>query len=180
MAGGKLTTFRLVSEQIVDRVVAALRASGDERVFAACRTAETPLPGGQVDPALLATETIAKDGHGVPGPMVAHLAARYGKRLDDDLAQVAGDRRLGAPVLASEPDARAEVAHAVEHEFAMTLEDVLVRRTQLGLVDAQGAAAAAAQVAQLMAPRLGWDEATARSEAVAYAAGVERDRKRWG
>jgi glycerol-3-phosphate dehydrogenase len=112
--------------------------------------------------------------------MVAHLAARYGKQLDDVLAHVAVDRSLGAPLLPSEPDVRAEVAHAVEHEFAMRLEDVLVRRTQLGLLDAQGSADAAAQVAQLMAPRLGWDEATAHSEAVAYATGVERDRKRWG
>jgi glycerol-3-phosphate dehydrogenase len=180
MAGGKLTTFRLVSEQIVDRVVAILRAAGDERRFGACRTAETPLPGGLVDPAVLARQTIAKDGHGVPGPMVAHLAARYGTRLDDVLAHLAGDRSLGTPVLPSEPDARAEVAHAVEHEFAMTLEDVLVRRTQLGLVDAQGSAGAATQVAQLMAPRLGWDEETARRFAAAYADGVERDRKRWG
>jgi glycerol-3-phosphate dehydrogenase len=180
MAGGKLTTFRLVSEQVVDQVTALLRANGDSRRFGPCRTAETPLPGGQVDPAVLASQAIAHDGHGVPGPMVAHLAARYGKRLDDVLAHVAIDRSLGDPVLPSEPDARAEVAHAVEHEFAMTLEDVLVRRTQLGLVDAQGSAAAAAQVARLMAPRLGWDEETAQRFALAYAAGVERDRKRWG
>ena len=67
----------------------------------------------------------------------------------------------------------------MEHEFAMTLEDVLVRRTQLGLVDACGSAGVAAQVARLMAPGLGWDEEQAQREAAAYAAAVEQDRRRW-
>ena len=101
-------------------------------------------------------------------------------RLDDVLACVAVDRSLGAPVVPSEPDARAEVAFAVEREFALTLEDVLVRRTQLRLVDAEGTARAAGDVARVMAPRLGWDDETARREAAAYAAQVEQDRKRWG
>jgi glycerol-3-phosphate dehydrogenase len=180
MAGGKLTTFRLISEQIVDQVVARLRADGDSRDFAPCRTADLPLPGGRVDPSILANQTIAQNGHGVSATVVEHLAARYGERIGDVLAHVVEDRSLGAPVLPGEPDARAEIAHAVEHEFALTLEDVLVRRTQLGLVDAEGSADAAAEVARVMAPRLGWDEKTAHREAAAYAAGVTEDRKRWG
>ena len=180
MAGGKLTTFRLVSEEIVDQVVARLRADGDRRNFAPCRTAELPLPGGRVDPSILANQTISQNGHGVSAPVVEHLAARYGERLNDVLAHVAEDRSLGAPVLPGEPDARAEIAHAVEHEFALTLEDVLIRRTQLGLVDAEGSADAAGEVARVMAPRLGWDEETAHREAAEYASAVAQDRKRWG
>jgi glycerol-3-phosphate dehydrogenase len=179
MAGGKLTTFRLASEQIVDRVVGALRAGGDRRTFGACRTAETPLPGGQIDPAVLASQAIARDGHGVSGAVVSHLAARYGERLDEVLAHVVDDRTLGAPMLPPAPDARAEIVEAVEHEFAMTLEDVLVRRTQLGLLDAAGTAAAAQQVAQLMAPKLGWGDDAARRAATEYAARVDQDRRRW-
>jgi len=180
MAGGKLTTFRLVSEQIVDRVVAALRAAGDSRTFGPCRTVDTPLPGGRVDPAILADRAIAQNGHRMSGPVIAHLAARYGERLADVLSHVQQDSSLAAPVVPTEPDARAEVAHAVEHEFAMTLEDVLIRRTQLGLVDASGSAMAAPEVARVMATRLGWDEATAAREAAAYAAAVASDRERWG
>jgi glycerol-3-phosphate dehydrogenase len=180
MAGGKLTTFRLVSEHIVDQVVGMLRRAGDTREFASCRTTETPLPGGQAEPAVLAAQALARDGHGMPAGVVEHLAARYGERLEAVLSRVAGDRSLGGTVLPAEPDARAEVAYAVEQEFALTLEDVLVRRTQLGLIDAAGSASAAPQVAGLMAPRLGWDEDTTRREAVAYAERVAQDRKRWG
>jgi glycerol-3-phosphate dehydrogenase len=179
MAGGKLTTFRLAAEAIVDRVVAGLRRGGFEGPVGPCRSADVPLPGGQADPALLAAHAVSNDGHGVAPPIVSHLAARYGERLEEVLGRVAGDRTLGAPLLPPQLDARAEVVEAVEHEFAMTLEDVLVRRTQLGLVDACGSVGVAAQVARLMAPGLGWDEEQAQREAAAYAAAVEQDRRRW-
>jgi glycerol-3-phosphate dehydrogenase len=163
-----------------DGVGGAFRAAGDSRTFGPCRTVETPLPGGRVDPAILADRAIAQNGHRMSGPVIAHLAARYGERLADVLSHVQQDSSLAAPVVPTEPDARAEVAHAVEHEFAMTLEDVLIRRTQLGLVDASGSATAAPEVARVMATRLGWDEATAAREAAAYAAAVASDRERWG
>jgi glycerol-3-phosphate dehydrogenase len=111
--------------------------------------------------------------------MVAHLAARYGMRLEDVLAHVGTDRSLGAPVLPSQPDACAEIVEAVEREFAMTLDDVLLRRTQLGLIDAQGTAAVAGHVAELMASHLGWDDETTRRAAASYADTVEQDRRRW-
>ena len=67
------------------------------------------------------------------------------------LGEVAKDRALGAPVLPAQPDPRAEVVAAVEGELAMTLEDVLRRRTQLALFDPAGGTAAADEVAALMA-----------------------------
>jgi glycerol-3-phosphate dehydrogenase len=114
------------------------------------------------------------------GPVIAHLAARYGERLDDVLLPRPQDASLAAPVVPTEPDARAEIAHAVEHEFAMTLEDVLVRRTSSAWSDASGSAAAAPEVARVMAPRprLGSGDRGARSGGLRG----ERasDRERWG
>src|SRR5262249_60689073 len=46
IAGGKLTTYRLIAATVVDRVVATLRAAGDGRRFGRSRTGEGPLPGG--------------------------------------------------------------------------------------------------------------------------------------
>src|SRR5688572_27479359 len=178
IAGGKLTAFRLVAEEIVARVVGRLAAFAG-RSFGRCRTAETPLPGGRADVAALASRAISEDGHGVAAPVVSHLASRYGERLSQLLARVATDGTLGAPVLPPQPDARVEVVEAVEREFALTVEDVLVRRTQLGLLDAPGTIRVASEVAGLMAPRLGWDEARAGREAADYADRVERDRRRW-
>src|SRR5207245_3103283 len=51
IAGGKLTTYRLVARGVVDRVVDALRAAGGRRPFPRARTGGVPLPGGAAPPA---------------------------------------------------------------------------------------------------------------------------------
>src|SRR6185503_15729347 len=50
IAGGKLTTYRLVAAAVVDRALEMLRATGDRRRFGRSRTAEVPLPGGAEPP----------------------------------------------------------------------------------------------------------------------------------
>ncbi len=179
IAGGKLTTYRLVAKTVVDRVLAALRAGGDRRRFAPSRTGSVPLPGGTATPASLARAAISRDGHGVAPAVVGHLADRYGSRLDEVLGLVARDRRLGEPIVAGLPDPRAEVVEAVEREWALTLEDVMRRRTQVALRDAAAGAAAADDVAGLMARPLGWDEAAARAAARQYVEAAEAVRRRW-
>jgi len=175
IAGGKLTTYRLVAKTVVDRVVDALRAAGDRRRFQRSRTGEVPLPGGAVPPATLAA-ALSRDGHGA---VIDHLAGRYGSRLDEVLGLVARDQRLGEPIVAGLPDPRAEVVEAVEREWALTLEDVMRRRTQVALRDASAGAAAADDVAALMARPLGWDEETSRAAARGYVEAAEAVRRRW-
>jgi glycerol-3-phosphate dehydrogenase len=68
-----------------------------------------------------------------------------------------------APIAAPWPAVRAEVRHAIRHEMAQTLTDVVVRRTRLGVAGHPGNAAAAA-AAELMRVELGWDEARVRDE----------------
>src|SRR5207244_10675783 len=65
IAGGKLTTYRLVAATVVDRVLDALRAAGDARHFAASRTGQVPLPGGFEPPEEVLAATLSRDGHGV-------------------------------------------------------------------------------------------------------------------
>ncbi len=178
IAGGKLTTYRLVAKTVVDRVVDALRAAGDRRCFRPSRTGEVPLPGGAVPPATLAA-ALSRDGHGVAPAVIDHLAGRYGSRLDEVLGLVARDQRLGEPIVAGLPDPRAEVVEAVEREWALTLEDVMRRRTQVALRDASAGAAAADDVAALMARPLGWDEETSRAAARGYIEAAEAVRRRW-
>ena len=179
IAGGKLTTYRLVARTVVDRVVAALRVAGDRRRFRPSRTGEVPLPGGAAPPTTLAGAALSRDGHGVAPAVIDHLAGRYGTRLDEVLELVARDQRLGEPIVAGLPDPRAEVVEAVEREWALTLEDVLRRRTQVALRDASAGAAAADDVAALMARPLGWDEETSRAAARGYVEAAEAVRRRW-
>jgi len=179
IAGGKLTTYRLVAKAVVDRAVDALRAAGDRRPFPRSRTGEVPLPGGAAPEAALAAAALSRDGHGVAPAVIDHLAGRYGSRLDEVLGLVARDQRLGEPIVAGLPDPRAEVVEAVEREWALTLEDVLRRRTQLALRDATAGAAAAEDVAALMARPLGWDEETSRTAARQYVEEASAVRRRW-
>jgi glycerol-3-phosphate dehydrogenase len=179
IAGGKLTTYRLVAAEVVDRVARRLVRTADGRPIGRSRTAELPLPGGSTPPETLAAAAAKSDGHGVARDVIDHLAGRYGGRLDAVLGVVAKDRALGAPVIPAQPDPRAEVIAAVESELALTLEDVLRRRTQLALFDPAGGVQAADEVAGLMAERLGWSADDARAAARAYVETVREDQRRW-
>ena len=179
IAGGKLTTYRLIAAEVVDRVSDRLVRTVDGRAIGPSRTGDLPLPGGSTPPETLAAAAAASNGHGVARDVIDHLAGRYGGRLDAVLGVVAKDRALGAPVIPAQPDPRAEVVAAVEGELAMTLEDVLRRRTQLALFDPTGGAGAADEVAGLMAQRLGWSADDARAAARAYVEAVREDQRRW-
>jgi glycerol-3-phosphate dehydrogenase len=179
VAGGKLTTYRLVAAEVVDTVIKALRRAGESRVFGPSRTGALPLPGGGAAPADLVAAVLSRNGHGVAPAVIGHLADRYGSRLEEVLELVARDRALAAPILPALPDPRAEVVEAVEREWAQTIEDVLRRRTHVALADAAGAAQVAHDVADLMADSLDWSPETARAAAEAYAAALREDRSRW-
>jgi glycerol-3-phosphate dehydrogenase len=179
IAGGKLTAFRLIAETVVDRVVAALRRSGDTRRFARSKTAVVPLPGGGAAPQLLAAAAVSHDGHGLAPAVITHLADRYGTRLDEVMGFVVADRQLARPIVDGLPDPRAEVAQAVEHEWGLTVEDVLRRRTQVALLDGASGDDVAPDVAGIMASRLGWTRETAEEAVRRYRAATSGARSRW-
>lgn len=134
VTGGKLTTYRRMAQDAVD--AAAIDTAGP------CITHRTPLVGAQ------AYATAAPKGipmrlvrhYGVEAPRVAGLA-----RADATLLEPLAD---GVPVLG------VEVAFAVAAEGALTLDDVLERRTRLSVTPAQLAAGGdrAAQIARQVDP----------------------------
>ncbi|WP_210493599.1 glycerol-3-phosphate dehydrogenase/oxidase [Patulibacter sp. SYSU D01012] len=156
ITGGKLTTWRRMAKQTVDRLT---ERDGRE---APCRTDALPL-GQPVDPerlpAVPSTSAAAR----------AQLAARYGTVARDVLALARERPELAAPVVGDGPlDLLAEAVHAVRTEQARTLGDVLLRRTRLGITAARSLladdAAAVRRVADAIAPDRGWDaDAAARA-----------------
>jgi len=121
---------------------------------------------------------LAFPSSGLPPVVVGHLAERYGSRLTEVLEVVAREARLAEPIVADLPDRRAEVVTAVEREWALTLEDVLRRRTRVALEDAAGGTGVVEDVAALMAPRLGWTPEQARAAVARYVAAAA-DARRW-
>lgn len=126
VVGGKLTTYRKMAQDAID---AAVRASGI--TAAPCRTRRLPLVGAA------SREELSR----VDAPR--RLVARYGT----EAATVAtGGLRPIADGIDVSP---AELRFAVEHEGALDIDDLLDRRTRIGLVAADRERAAPAANAAL-------------------------------
>jgi len=125
--GGKLTTYRRIAEDALD---AAIETAG----IAAppCRTRRVSLVGAAPRQALAA----------IPAP--ARLVDRHGAEAPAVLALAGGDPALLAPVAPGLDVLLVEVLHALRSEGAVDADDVLDRRTRIGLVPADRARAAAA------------------------------------
>lgn len=153
MTGGKLTTWRPMAEQVVDRLVAR------ERLDAPCRTEEIPL-GLPIDVADLPVAP------GLGDAAREHLVARYGYAANEVVSLIRSKPELAQPIVSDMPDVLAEVVMATRNEQARSIGDVLLRRTRLGLLSARELVAgsgdlpmAVGHVADLMAEELGWDDA---------------------
>jgi glycerol-3-phosphate dehydrogenase len=161
VTGGKLTTYREMAEDTVDAVVDHL--DDLPRSARRCQTARLRLRGAQaVDPAATGR--------------TRHLADRHGSEARVLEAMIDDDPTLAEPLVPGLPYLRAEALYAVRHEMATTLDDVLTRRTRARLQRRDASAAAAAEVAALIAPELGWTAAEVDAQVAAYVALVDEER----
>jgi glycerol-3-phosphate dehydrogenase len=170
IVGGKLTTLRRMGAEVVDDVAELLRDKGREEPVGPCVTGTRPLPGGGPLPPLPA------DRDELPADVRAHLEGTYGSRVLDVLAL-----RATAPALASRIDPElpylwAEVVHAIQHEHAREVADVLVRRVPLFRQARDQGLAAAPLVAASLGEILGWSSMRRQASLEAYKATVERSR----
>jgi glycerol-3-phosphate dehydrogenase len=174
VTGGKLTTYRKMAQDTVDAVVTALG-----RRPLPCVTKQLRLHGagaGGHAPARAggAGSSDRSPGTTDAGAVAAHLAGRFGTDTPEVLA-VADDRpQLLEPLVPGLRYLEAEAVYAVREEMAGSVADVLDRRTRASLRDMRGAADAAARVAELIGPELGWEPARMEAEAEAYAAATRQ------
>ena len=163
VTGGKLTTYRKMAADAVDQVVAVLGRGHRRSPTRSLRLAGAggPPPGWDLR---------------LDAGTAAHLASRYGAEAPAVAALAAGDPDLARPLVAGLAYLRAEAVHAARTEMAQTLDDVLSRRTRALILARDASAAAAADVARLLAPELGWTPARTDQEASAYVAAVGRER----
>jgi glycerol-3-phosphate dehydrogenase len=151
--GLKYTTARGVAERTVDTIAKRLGT----RVKPS-RTAVTVLPGaGIADHEALAIETAREVHLDVPVATLRHLTARYAERGADIVRLMKEREAWMAPVADGCPTTGAEVVHAVRHEMAIRLSDIVIRRSGLGAAGHPGAEAVTA-CARIAATELGWDE----------------------
>ncbi len=167
ISGGKLTTYRRMAQDVVDRIDAREDRAGK---YASCPTIDMKLVGAEgwaEARAALAARGAALD---LDGDVIAHLGATYGSEALAILGLVAGERDLGRRLIADLPTLRAEVVWACRAELALTLEDTLARRTHLAIEDRSRGLNAAYDAASLMATELGWSDAERARQIAAYVA----------
>jgi len=158
VAGVKYTTARAVAEHVTDKVVTKLQRSA-----ASCRTALTPLPGGDLVDIPAGLEAARREHGDLSGGTMAHLVAAHGSRYRHVLELAASRTEWRAPVAEDSPVIGAELVWAVRHEMALTLNDAVVRRTPLGALGYPGDAAAHC-AAGIVGTELGWSDQRRREE----------------
>lgn len=184
IAGGKLTTYRLMSKEVVDTAVKLLRLRGEiPRKLNQARTDEEPLPGGVNWPAdddhgRVAEQVLDVGGGRIDNDTAQLLANTYGMRALDVARLTRQDQTLAERLVPHRPEILAQVDWAVHEELAARVTDVLKNRTQLFYREADQALACVDRVAARMQELLGWTDEQRDGSAKDYRREVEASR-RW-
>ena len=154
--GVKYTTARDVAEKAIRLVLRKLgRSSAGDA---------SPLPGGEMDRFnIWRSRLLASRPHGLDQDVLEQLTSNYGTDCRNVLRYIESDASLKVRVASDSSVIRAQVIHAVREEMAQTLEDVVLRRTELGTAGHPGNTALDA-CAELMARELHWDRARMAQE----------------
>jgi glycerol-3-phosphate dehydrogenase len=167
IGGGKYTTYRVMARDVID---AALGREAAARTPS--RTEEWRVAGAADRPQL---DRIATELASIPAVAAAHpdaatrLVTRHGTEALGVVA-LGGELDLLRSLVPGRPFLEAEVAWAVRHELALSLDDVLARRLRLAAELPDRGASIAARVASIMARDLGWGESRQALEVESYLA----------
>ena len=156
--GGKWTTSRHVAEEVInlaERKLSVWVARG--------RTRWTPLPGGQTGQFATFKERALRRWADCDPKVIECLADNHGALMGQVIAGAQGDSALLAPLGDEMPETLAAVRHAMRHEMALHLDDVLMRRTGIGTLG-RPSDAVMDKISSFMAAELGWSEAQRQSE----------------
>jgi len=172
VAGGKYTTYRVMARDLIDA------AAADAAPWAPrSRTERIPLLGARRYQTLWADRVGVARRAGLSVRRIERLLRRYGTLVPELLTLMLEDPTLRAEVVGAPDYLAVEVYYAAAAEGALHLEDVLTRRTRISVETVHRGVESAEPVARLIAPVLGWSEATVRREVEHYRARVEAERE---
>jgi glycerol-3-phosphate dehydrogenase len=147
IAGGKLTTWRKMAAQLVDRVFAALPHRRTRRDKSLSWT--EPLPGGEA--AALEGFRAGGEAAALDPETVTHLVSHFGTEAPAIYNLCRERPELATRLQPDHPAIGAEVVFVAQREFARTVDDVLARRLHLTTETTDHGAAARPAVARLLA-----------------------------
>jgi glycerol-3-phosphate dehydrogenase len=164
LAGGKLTTYRLMAERGIDLAARRLRERFNVNANGS-RTSDIVIGGGALERHEIETlaRRLAQD-EGFTFETAQHLVTAYGTEAPRVASIAREDKRWGAALISGLPHLAAEIIYAARHEMAVAIADALARRTRLLMLAGKAAVACAPMVAELMAGELGWNEEEIRRQ----------------
>ncbi len=176
VAGGKLTTHRLMAAETLGLVANHFKKEGIR--IGGCHTGSVPLPGGTgiafrgnelVTTGVRLPVGFEKDAEDLLGhDVIEHLQESYGSNWVQLASRAGESAELGARIIPDLPYLWAEVDHAVEHELTVTLRDFMRRRTQLEIRAYDEALSVAPRVCERMAFLLDWSTQFAQDQLASF------------
>jgi glycerol-3-phosphate dehydrogenase len=170
IAGGKYTTYRVMSEDAVNAAVPDLR-----RLVPDSCTETLPLVGAEGYSVILNQLPLLSSKFNLSQDMLTHLINRYGSLMEDILEMIRADRTLAEPISPESDVLKVEILYAVTHEGARSVSDVLIRRTRLSFELKDRGLSIARRVAELIAPTLRWSEENINASVSEYEKIVDRE-----
>jgi glycerol-3-phosphate dehydrogenase len=172
VAGGKYTTYRVMAKDAVDAAVHGLNRSVPE----SCTDRVLLLGADGYTAAWNSREILAAEA-GLHVARIEHLLHRYGTLLPELTALIAEQPELAEPLHGAPEYLKVEAYYAASHEGALHLDDILTRRTHISIETWDRGESAAPEVAELVAPVLGWRKADIDRETQHYLARVAAERE---
>lgn len=170
IAGGKYTTYRVMAADAVDAAAQFIPAR-----VAPSITEKVSLLGADGYFALVNQAERVGALRGLHPYRVRHLLDRYGSLVGDVLALADEQPDLLAPIKEAPGYLGVEARYAVTAEGALHLEDILARRTRISIEYAHRGVDCAREVADVVAPVLGWTAADIEREVANYSARVQAE-----
>ncbi|MCG3211235.1 MAG: Aerobic glycerol-3-phosphate dehydrogenase [Anaerolineae bacterium] len=173
IAGGKLTTARVMGYQVVDKAIELLGENFGVRGLPATKTATEPLSGGDARDIERARQLAP--GVNLPDDVKERLLAHYGGNFTK-IAGLAGADAAAARSLGGHKLIAAEIRYAVEDEMAMTVTDFFTRRASIFYWTPDGGLDVVADVAAEMGRLHSWTPAQTAQQIAAYRQWVAANR----
>ena len=171
IAGGKYTTYRVMSEDAVDSAVSDLM-----RIVPDSCTEGLAIIGADGYSVLLNKADDLASDYGVSSSTILHLLERYGSLFHEVLEPAILDKNWSKPIVESLPYLRAEILYAATHEGARSIDDVLSRRTRISFEASDQGTSAVEEVGEIISKVLGWNKTQTQASIDEYLAIVEEQR----
>ena len=170
IAGGKYTTYRVMAADAVDAAAQFIPTR-----VAPSITEKVSLLGADGYFALVNQAEHVAALKGLHAHRVRHLLDRYGSLIGDVLASAAENSGLLSAIKEAPGYLKVEALYAVTAEGALHLEDILARRMRISIEYSHRGVDCAREVAEVVAPALGWTAADVEREVANYTARVEAE-----